>query len=69
MAESDPPYMEHPTTKALFLISTVGVPPVQDKKKWSTEFRHFVSCCTSMDPKKRPPAIELLQVRYEICFV
>jgi serine/threonine protein kinase len=61
MAEWDPPYMEEPTTKALFLISTKGVPPLQDKRIWSKEMHEFLALCVIMDPKKRPPAIELLQ--------
>eukprot|EP01119_Soliformovum_irregulare_P014306 TRINITY_DN3916_c0_g1_i1.p1 TRINITY_DN3916_c0_g1~~TRINITY_DN3916_c0_g1_i1.p1 ORF type:complete len:861 (-),score=225.80 TRINITY_DN3916_c0_g1_i1:318-2900(-) len=39
MAEGDPPYMEENTTKALFLISTQGVPNLKDKKKWTADFR------------------------------
>lgn len=62
MAEGDPPYMELSTTKALFIISTKGVPPLKDKKKWSNDMKHFLSCCVCKDPGKRPPAAELLRV-------
>jgi serine/threonine protein kinase len=61
IAEGDPPYMELSTTKALFLISTEGVPPLRDKKKWSADLKHFLSCCLAKEGNKRPPAIELLQ--------
>lgn len=63
MAEGDPPYIELSTTKALFLISTQGVPPFNDGKgKWSDDFKDFVNICIVKDPAKRPAAIELLQV-------
>jgi len=61
MAEGDPPYFDESTTKALFKISTVGVPPLKDKKRWSPPMYNFHSLCVNKDPKKRPPAIELLQ--------
>jgi len=61
MAEGDPPYFDESTTKALFKISTVGVPPLKDKKKWSADMYTFHSLCLQLDPSKRPAAIELLQ--------
>eukprot|EP01114_Cavostelium_apophysatum_P015206 TRINITY_DN40_c0_g1_i4.p1 TRINITY_DN40_c0_g1~~TRINITY_DN40_c0_g1_i4.p1 ORF type:complete len:969 (+),score=273.85 TRINITY_DN40_c0_g1_i4:1053-3959(+) len=62
MAEGDPPYIEQSTTKALFLISTKGVPLLKDKKnKWSSEMKDFVNSCVVKDPSQRPIAIELLQ--------
>lgn len=61
LAEGDPPYMELSTTKALFTISTKGVPPLKDGKRWSSAMKHFLSCCVCRDPGKRPSAIELLQ--------
>lgn len=64
MAEGDPPYIELSTTKALFLISTQGVPPFTDAKaKWSDDFKDFVNSCIVKDPAARPAAIELLQVK------
>lgn len=48
--------------KALFLITTQGLPPLKDKKKWSGSMKNFLSCCTCQDPNKRPLAIEMLQV-------
>lgn len=62
MAEGDPPYIELNTTKALFMISTRGVPQLKDKKhKWSTEMKDFVNSCVVQEISQRPAAIELLQ--------
>jgi serine/threonine protein kinase len=62
IAEWDPPYIEFNTTKALFLISTQGVPSLKDKKKWSSDFKDFVEKCVEKDAAKRTASIELLQV-------
>jgi serine/threonine protein kinase len=62
MAEGEPPYMQLPQAKALFLISTEGAPPLKKPKQWSEEFRNFLSLCLVRDPRKRISAIELLQV-------
>ena len=63
MAEGEPPYMQLPQAKALFLISTQGAPPLKKPKAWSEEFKHFLSLCLVKDPTKRISSIELLQVR------
>jgi len=34
MAEGEPPYMEFPPLRALFLITTKGIPELKDTKKW-----------------------------------
>jgi RIO-like serine/threonine protein kinase len=62
MAEGDPPYMDLPTLKALFLISKKGVPGLKEPEKWSEHFRDFVSQCLKMKPSHRPHATDLLQV-------
>jgi len=63
MVDGDPPYIDLPTTKALFLISTQGIPQIKDtnKRKYSATFKKFVNSCILKDGTQRPSAIELLQ--------
>jgi len=61
MAEGEPPYMEFPPLRALFLITTKGIPPLKDPDRWSTEFLDFFSRCLEKDVDKRPDANDLLQ--------
>jgi serine/threonine protein kinase len=61
MAEGEPPYMEYPPLRALFLITTKGIPPLKDTGKWSAEFMDFYSKCLEKDHDKRPDANELLK--------
>eukprot|EP01126_Amoeba_proteus_P010602 TRINITY_DN1414_c0_g1_i27.p1 TRINITY_DN1414_c0_g1~~TRINITY_DN1414_c0_g1_i27.p1 ORF type:complete len:451 (+),score=83.27 TRINITY_DN1414_c0_g1_i27:340-1692(+) len=58
MAEGDPPYMTENPMRALFLISTQGIPPLKDK--WSEEFNHFLSSCLTTDQQSRAGAKQLL---------
>jgi len=60
MAEGDPPYMEFPPLRALFLITTKGIPDLKEPSRWSPTFREFVSLCLEKDAEKRPSADELL---------
>jgi serine/threonine protein kinase len=61
LAEGEPPYMEFPPLRALFLITTKGIPPLKDTEKWSPEFRDFYDKCLDKDVEKRPTADELLK--------
>jgi len=61
MAEGEPPYMEFPPLRALFLITTKGIPPLKEPQKWSTELNEYVNKCLDKDPEKRPDANELLK--------
>jgi len=60
MAESEPPYMEHPPIRAVYYIVNKGVPTLKDKDKWSQEIKDFISFILVKDPKQRPKAEELL---------
>jgi len=62
LAEGEPPYMEFPPLRALFLITTKGIPPLKDTERWSAEFRDFYDRCLEKDVEKRPTADELLKV-------
>jgi len=61
MAEGEPPYMEFPPLRALFLITTKGIPPLKDTDKWSRGFADFVAQCLEKDAEKRPYAANLLK--------
>jgi len=54
-----PPYMDLPPLRALFMICTKGIPPLEGN--WSFEVKQFLSMCLDTDPDKRPPAIQLLK--------
>lgn len=60
MAEGNPPYMEHPPLRALFLITTKGIPGLKSPDAWSGEFRNFVSQSLDLEPSSRPDATQLL---------
>jgi len=60
MAEGDPPYMEFPPLRSLFLISTRGIPELKEPSRWSSGFRDFVKLCLRTDPDERPNAETLL---------
>jgi len=61
MAEGEPPYMEFPPLRALFLITTKGIPGLKEPKKWSAPFKDFVAQCLEKDVEKRPDATDLLK--------
>jgi len=61
MAEAEPPYMNYPPLKALFTITTQGIPPLREQDKWSPEFKDFIDICLQHDPAKRPTTAELLK--------
>lgn len=60
MAEGEPPYMEFPPLRALFLITTKGIPPLKKQEKWSVEMQDFLNRCLDKEPASRPTAEELL---------
>ena len=60
MAEGEPPYMEYPPLRALFLITTKGIPPLKEDK-WSPEFSDFLAKCLAKDVSDRPDGTELLK--------
>jgi hypothetical protein len=59
--EGNPPYMQFPPLRALFLITTKGIPPLQNPEKWSPELREFCSRCLEKDVETRPDSNQLLQ--------
>ncbi|EGG14776.1 p21-activated protein kinase [Cavenderia fasciculata] len=61
MAEGEPPYMDFPPLRALFLITTKGIPPLKEQTKWSKDFIDFFSKCLDINVHNRPDALTLLK--------
>eukprot|EP01090_Pellita_catalonica_P022754 TRINITY_DN8964_c0_g1_i1.p1 TRINITY_DN8964_c0_g1~~TRINITY_DN8964_c0_g1_i1.p1 ORF type:complete len:259 (-),score=20.80 TRINITY_DN8964_c0_g1_i1:13-789(-) len=64
MAEGDPPYMDFPPLRSLFLISTRGIPELKEPDQWSKEFKSFAKLCLMPNADDRPSAAELLRHPY-----
>jgi hypothetical protein len=60
MIEGEPPYMEFPPLRALFLITTKGIPPLNEESKYSPHLVRFYSKCLEKEVEKRPIAEDLL---------
>jgi serine/threonine protein kinase len=60
MLEGNPPYMQFPPLRALFLITTKGIPPLQNQEKWSADLRDFLARTLEKDVDARPDANALL---------
>ncbi len=57
MCEGEPPYMESPPLRALFLITTKGIPPLADGAKWSADLKAsraplFLVCANCCCPQE-----------------
>jgi serine/threonine protein kinase len=61
MAEGEPPWIDEPPLKALFLIVTRDPPTLRDPSRWSKEFVDFAAQCLRTNPSQRPSAQELLE--------
>lgn len=61
MADGDPPYLDVPPLRALFLITTESSPSLKEPEKWSTGFLEFLASCLCQDPASRPTAKQLLE--------
>jgi len=58
MLEGEPPYMEFPPLRALFLVTTKGVPP--PKNPPSPQLQSFLGLCLEKNPDARGSADQLL---------
>jgi serine/threonine protein kinase len=61
MIEGEPPYLEYPPLRALFLITTKGIPPIQKPDLFSNDLIDFYDKCLEKDVDKRPEADYLLE--------
>ena len=62
MVDGYPPYIDYPPLKAVFLIATQGLHPIDVSDRCSEEVVDFISQCTTVDAKTRPTAKSLLSV-------
>jgi len=60
MAEGEPAYMDFPPLRALFLITTKGIPDLKQPQKWSKDMRDFLAKCLFKEVEQRPEAAALL---------
>eukprot|EP00010_Vexillifera_abyssalis_P000214 CAMPEP_0201561202 /NCGR_PEP_ID=MMETSP0173_2-20130828/78672_1 /ASSEMBLY_ACC=CAM_ASM_000268 /TAXON_ID=218659 /ORGANISM="Vexillifera sp., Strain DIVA3 564/2" /LENGTH=494 /DNA_ID=CAMNT_0047975691 /DNA_START=885 /DNA_END=2369 /DNA_ORIENTATION=- len=60
MMEGEPPYMDEPPLRALFLITTQGMPEIPNAKRWSPELLDFLSHAMETDISKRWTSTKLL---------
>ncbi|CDH52331.1 serine threonine kinase [Lichtheimia corymbifera JMRC:FSU:9682] len=61
MMQGDPPYVEYPPLRAVFLIASSGLPSLVKPDHWSNELKDFVQLCTMTEPEDRPDAAGLLK--------
>eukprot|EP01117_Protostelium_nocturnum_P015493 TRINITY_DN601_c0_g1_i2.p1 TRINITY_DN601_c0_g1~~TRINITY_DN601_c0_g1_i2.p1 ORF type:complete len:484 (-),score=181.40 TRINITY_DN601_c0_g1_i2:92-1543(-) len=61
MMEGEPPYLDLPPLKALFQITTKGIPPLKTPDAWSPELTDFYNKCLAKDPEQRADADSLLE--------
>jgi len=61
MAEGEPPYMEFPPLRALFLITTKGIPGLSSPESWPAPFLEFVASCLDIDAESRKDSKTLLE--------
>jgi len=61
MVEGEPPYLEFPPLRALFLITTKGIPPLSSSDQFTPELIDFYNKCLDKEVDKRPGADDLLE--------
>ena len=62
MVEGEPPYIDTAPIRALFFITTRGIPDLREPGRSSVELREFLALCVENDVNFRPTAKELLSV-------
>lgn len=67
MADGEPPLLDLPPLRALFIIATQPPPSLQQPDKWSAEFKDFLACALNKNPTKRASAEEMLQHDFLKC--
>ena len=63
MADGEPPLLDLPPLRALFIIATQPPPSLREPDKWSNTFKDFLAACLAKNPQKRASAEELLHVK------
>ena len=59
MIDGEPPYIDYPPIRALFLIATNGTPEIKNPERLSPQFRDFLMRCLTVDVDARAAADEL----------
>jgi len=60
MAQGKPPYLDHPPLRAMFFITTRGIPDLSNAEKWSDHFKSFIRSCVTIDQNNRPDSQSLI---------
>jgi len=60
MCEGEPPYMSFPPLRALFLITTKGIPPLKEPDNFSPDLLDFRAKCLLIDTTLRPDTSAML---------
>jgi p21-activated kinase 1 len=60
LAEREPPYVDVPPMRALYMIVSQGVPPISSPETRSSDFLDFLDACLKKEPVKRATATQLL---------
>jgi serine/threonine protein kinase len=60
LADGEPPLLDLPPLRALFIIATQPPPSLKEPAKWSQEFKTFLTACLTKNEKNRATANELL---------
>jgi serine/threonine protein kinase len=60
MADGEPPLLDLPPLRALFIIATQPPPTLREPEKWSSTFKDFLSAALAKNPQKRATSEELL---------
>jgi hypothetical protein len=61
MADGEPPLLDLPPLRALFIIATQPPPTLREPEKWSSTFKDFLAAALAKSPQKRASADELLE--------
>jgi p21-activated kinase 1 len=61
LAEGEPPYVDVPPMRALYLIVSAGIPVIRAPETRSSEFLDFLDHCLQREPDERWTADQLLQ--------
>eukprot|EP00761_Pharyngomonas_kirbyi_P006624 gb/GECH01006632.1/.p1 GENE.gb/GECH01006632.1/~~gb/GECH01006632.1/.p1 ORF type:complete len:482 (+),score=109.15 gb/GECH01006632.1/:1-1446(+) len=60
MADGEPPLLDLPPLRALFIIATQPPPSLNNPEHWSDQFKDFLSLCLSKNAASRSTAEQLL---------